>query len=101
MLWCQGYKECWKLQQSTASAAFVLPQGLGLPTPYEIMAQASICHLERLRSQEGWIAQGVHESLKGFSGPRAARPDALRSSSSGHRARAGKTKAADTTGLES
>ena len=62
-LWCQGYKECWKLPQCTASAAFVLPQGLGLPTPYEVLAQASIRHLDRLRNQQGWIAQGVHEAL--------------------------------------
>jgi hypothetical protein len=43
---------CWKLPQCTASAAFVLPQGLGLPTPYEVLAQASIRHLDRLRSQD-------------------------------------------------
>ena len=51
-LWCQGNKECWRLPLSSASAILVLPQGqgLGLPTPREIFAQASIRHLERLRT---------------------------------------------------
>ena len=66
-------RECWRLPPSTASAAFVLLQGLGLPTPYEIMALASIRHLERLRSQEGWVGQCTYKSLMDAVGDQGGR----------------------------
>jgi hypothetical protein len=42
------------------------PSGLGPeggPTSYEIMAQASLRHLERMERQDGWVMQSAYRFL--------------------------------------
>ena len=64
ILWCKGYKRCWKVPYGTASAAFILPQGLGLPTPLAILAQASLQHIERIRAQGGWQQEQLFKEMQ-------------------------------------